>query len=170
MGLFVRYWSIHHSGWTHCYWGRCWKQVRHLIFKKKVDLSLKWCVMFTCIYGRPHLVFQFFPQQQQHWKGMLCRCTDTHLHTFFTVALCLSSSLILKSFFILLLVRICLCVRESPDLSFYIVEQSTGCHRAATRTKQWRVWKLCWGGWYYLSFDMVLQMVLWFSMTSPWGR
>lgn len=32
--LFVRYWSIHHSGRTHGFWGRCWKQVRQQFLKK----------------------------------------------------------------------------------------------------------------------------------------
>lgn len=30
--IFGRHWSIHHSGWTHSYWGRCWKQVRQHFF------------------------------------------------------------------------------------------------------------------------------------------
>lgn len=36
-----------------------------------------------------------------------------------------------------------------------VLEQSTGCHRVATRTQQWRLWKLCWGGW--LFYDILVE-------------
>lgn len=45
--LFVRYWSIHHSWWTHSLWGRCWKQVRQQCFFESWAKLKIICVSFS---------------------------------------------------------------------------------------------------------------------------
>lgn len=56
----------------------------------------------------------------------------------------LHSSVIIATAFLLIF-----CFIITIYTFFNVLEQSTSCHRVATRTQQWRLWKLCWGGWLF---------------------
>lgn len=56
--LLVRYWSIHHSWWTHSFWGRCWKQVR-LYFLNFFLSKLRYSCCF--LSSLTWSCLQFFP-------------------------------------------------------------------------------------------------------------
>lgn len=99
------------------------------------------------------LFFSFFLSNSSIGKV----CTDTHLPTFFTVALCLSSSLILKSGLVLLRVRICVCVR-ALTLLFLLQNRAQAATELLQELNSDVSGNFVEEVGIILSFDMVLQM------------